>query len=1001
MDEIGGEQSEVAKSRGSRSKNVDANLRLNVESKQAIRSVQEFERKLSKLGSMAHQGEYQSNGLLTKKQVQMYRNIMKEIEAAYSKHQQDLAGMEEEYAKRLEARKKSLQELKKLEQEALSAQRKYNVASGDNPKGRPASESVQSRLKEERDSAVSRVTSFKDSMNDDGIPDLARNINSLRSSIDQLSNSRDKADAYSERISNMRQDNPDAKRLALNMMNLMAGATGVYGLRQYAGYVKKGVGTLRYEERLSSQIAQRSLTNYQDDDYRDSVKALGEQSNYSIGETLSLQQEIIKGGTKGNKENLNSDTKAYQQYSRAFAVDATDMASTGAMLQKMGTFEEGDMQHFADLLAGAISKEGLAGREEELLRTTSSLAEKVSQGQVGLSDEKFSDLVGMQTLLGASVSQFKGDAGTKILSNIDTGIKNSGSNFDLLLGKGTEFVGLSGMADLERAKEQGLTPDNIKRIYDNSIKMFGSFDNEMTRYAFKNNLGVSFTEFDAMQKAGYWESIANGYTPSASELESIGANTTLESLNNYNNSETARVDSLNAKSSNLNADHSKAYDEVDKTTRGLFHNLPDPVKHGLLFGAGVFGPSLLRKAGGSLLRSNFGSTLIGGTGASGGGGFLANLLRGGATTATTSTTATNGAVRGLNRLGQFLGTSSGNLTTTISTGVSNALSNASVYTNLATATGKAVAGGVGLLSGISTYVQDRKANPQTSTGRSVTKAVGSAVGGTAGWVASAGAGAAIGTAIGGPVGTLVGIGVQLLASAIGSKIGEKVGDVAYSSVKGDDDKVTETVKAQRDTQASIIAKKFNAVNTSGFTQEQLKGLRDHETMYIDRMNSADSQEKISYIIDSTNKYLQKLGESAENATFSLGKMSSGMVNLFKNGSSTGSNNGSVRSGTYTGSMSTPLTYYSNMDNGKVAYNYNYNNPKLFDNNKQVDTKLFDTLSKMFPNGESALQRLEVVISGRVDGMTDDNQKTIVDSIKTAIGQFGFGKINLAQDQGRV
>lgn len=987
-EELGNNPSVESSTRGGR-KSVDANVRLSVDSKQGLRSVQEFERKLSRLGSIAHQGEYQSNGLLTKKQVQMYRSILKEMESAYSKHQADLSKMEDEYSKKLEHRKKQIQELKRLEQEALSAQNKYSVASGDNPNKRPASQTIQDTLKRERDEAVKRVTTYKESLSggNSEVSELAKSIDSLKASLNAMSNSRDKADAYSKRINNMRQDNPEAKTLAYSLMNTAAYGTGVMGVRRYAGYVRSGTSTLRHEERLASQISQRSMTGYSDDDYRDEMKRVGEKSNYNAGETLSLQQQIIKGGTTGDKSAISSDTRAYQNYGRAFAVDPNEVAGSGNLLQKMGTLEEGQMQKFADILAGAISKEGMAGREEELLRSTSSLAEKVSQGQAGLSYDQLSQIVGMQTALGDSVSSLKGDAGAHILSNIDSGIKNSDSNFDLLLGKGTEFVGLEGMGNLERAKEQGLSAENIKRIYNNSIDRFQSFDNTMTRYAFKNNLGVSFTEFDAMQKAGYWERIANGDMPTPEELESIGATTTLESLNNYKDSETSRVDRLDAKSSNLKADHSKASDEVAKTSRGLFHGLPGIVKHSALVGTGIFGPSLLRKLGSTLFSSGFGSTPIGG----GGGNILGSLLKGGATTGGTATTLTNSALRGLGRLGTVLSNGASATGSTLSSmGI-----NLSTMTNLGTTVGKVVAGGTGIISSVSSYVSDRKENPQTNKMRSVHKAVGTGAGAVGGLAVGTAIGTALAPVTGGlsvPVGALLGA----ISSYVGGKVGGWVGDKNYSLAKGNDDKVTEVVKNSRANNSKYVSQMFESrLDNESLTESQRKSLTKQQEKYVDKIESATSQEELSKIVKQVTQKLSDFDNSIDKTTKNL------------DNKQPNSDNKTNKSSTlYSGTMTMPISYYASdnkvkneENNGKVAYNYG---KKSDDSNKQATTitrTSATTSSGVKGAMESVQHYVRIDVGGRIENMNEDNQNEVTKSIKKYFGGI-FSGFNLSEDQVR-
>ncbi|WIT26217.1 hypothetical protein [Bacillus phage SPO1L3] len=792
------------------SSNRDVRLSMSMDTSDAIRSLREFERQAEKLGSLADQGEKLQNGFLSRRQVQTYRGIMSEMAGTYTQYKERLSQIDRKYDDLQKT--EEIRRLRELENNLKRRQQLYSQATGNNKWGDQASPKIQQYHKDQLDSAQQQLSSYQSDATLKQIlqelKDTEASRSAMTAAVENLNSQNDRAQAYANRINSMYEQDPQSRRYANAAVRTLSATGAITSLGGYVGYTMSGMDKLREQERLSQNVTQRLDAYYDtpiaDSEQREAIQPIGESYGYNAGEVAQAQQVQLNGGSQGSIEKFNSDTESLLKTSRSLALDPTGMAANTSELRKLGAMDEGDMQKFANLLAGAISKTGTSGREEEMLQATTSLLQSVSQGQAKLSSQDMNNVMGIQTAMGQAVPELAGERGAALLSTIDANIKGGGNALDLLMGKGTEFVGLSGMTKLEELKEQGISnPENLQRILNNADTMFNG-NEDMTKWALKEQLGLQMNEYDALKKGGFIDRIKKGDMPTADELKDAGLDSLSQKWGKYDSSETGRLNSLDSQGENLQADHSKAADEVAKDSRGLWHSLPDWMQHGLLPAAGIGGAGLAIAKGGVLMRGassalqrafgrNIGSGGAGGAGGAGASGSLSSTLRG------------------------WFGSASG-AADDVATGASSSLRSATSYADDIARFGggsmdtllKGAAKKLPYIGGALTVGLDRAENPENDWGRSLAKGVGSVVGGLLGGAG----GVALGLGTGG-----AGLLATGAMAAGGGAAGEAAGDWLYSLFNGEEDSKKDSKESEealsKDTKETPLASAdTNTTNTS-------------------------------------------------------------------------------------------------------------------------------------------------------------------------------------------
>lgn len=739
------------------------------EVKDAQRSLRELERQVDKLGDLADQGSKRQDGFLSSRQVDMYRKILKEMEKTYSEHTRNLQNLQDKYDK--QKKSKEAQELQRLKENISKREALLKNAEGNNKWGDVASPVIQEYHRNKLSDAVNDFNNYKKSADyrryETSLAETEHNLRKLSETVQKLDVDMERSKKYTQRIDDMHEWNPQSRRLAQGMANTVASTGAITSFGSYWNYTQSGIDILRQQELQANTVTLRGGINMTDRKYRNSIYDLGESSNYDVGQTAQLQGVLISGGTTGDTKSLARDTKAVQRFSRSYALDANSVGMQAAAFQRMGTFSEGQQRRFAEMIAGAISKEGMNGRQEEMLQSVMSLAQSVASGQAQYTQKQFSTVLNTQTALGKAVPTLKGEAGSQLLSTIDANIKSGGQQLDLLMGKGTTYTGLHGMTKLEEMKEQGISnPKNLQTILNNADKMFGG-NEDMTKWALKEQLGLNMNEYDALKKSGLLDTLKNNpESITSKDLAEAGATELSKQWKKYQDSQTGTVNYLDSQSTDLKAKNAKGADTVAKESRSLFHGLGDIADIGLLAagGLGLAGAKLYK--GGKLIKGltngtrRIFSSRIGGPTKPGGTG------------------GSGGIVDGIKNLG-----SRG--TKNIPGGVSRSM----LSRGIGAASGE-ILGEMGyrvpVAGALIGTVANKSFNPNESWGRSLAKGIGGTIGGLLGGVGA--------TASGFFTGGLGWLGIGA-ASVGGGYAGEKAGDWLYSLFAGKDDATSHRVKS--------------------------------------------------------------------------------------------------------------------------------------------------------------------------------------------------------------
>lgn len=554
-------------------------IKLNADTREASGSIKRLQRQIEKLEDIAEQGETKRNGFLTKKQVNLSKKMLEEIEKNYEKHYRNLERVEAEYYKKKES----------LQRRVDNYDNKYKVATGGNEWGDKAHDVVQNFYKGKLGESKKELADFSE---------LEKQIGGLKQALTSIEDRREYALRQEQRIGNLYQET--SPQLANGALGMMAGAGMVTNMGSYFGYARSGVMNLRQQEMYASGITQK-LGLYQgethDSKLRDNTADVGLENHFGVTDTLYLQGKMIRGNYT-NDQSLEEDTRSAQEFGRAYAVNPLELATSATMMQRMGSLEEGDMRRFANMIGGVISKTGMRGREEEMVRATNSLAHSVSTGLVELSEKQRVALAGFQTSLGMELPSMKGQRGAGMLANMDQAIKHGDSAFDLMMGKGTEFVGLEGMWQMQLEKAKGLTPENVQRILKNTRRLTGGNEDHM-KLALTEKLGMSADEVENIFSSGLASQWEKGDLPTEQELIDAGALDTADQIFHREDSATDEIARQKAIAEDYKATHNKAVEEATKTLGGWWADLPEPIKHMLLpatAAGGSFGGSLVIKS---------------------------------------------------------------------------------------------------------------------------------------------------------------------------------------------------------------------------------------------------------------------------------------------------------------------------------------------------------------------------------------------------------------------
>lgn len=563
--------------------------KLNSEISETLQLLKELEKQADKISDIANQGSKQQDGFLSTDQVKLVKKMLQEMEQEYNKHYKKLEQMQKTY----NDRKRNIQE------QLIKAQKDLNQAEGGdpygtNPYGDRADDKVIQALKSSLEKKQADIGSLKN---------LESQIEGMKTSVDLLGKQRERAqDTYQNQIGNMHEMTP-ARQGLISGASMLAGVSGaVLSTESLINYFYQGTGKLREGQYRASDLGQKMQVGYEGDDekVRKDILSTGKSLGYNGIEGSMTTKELMSGGQLGDVKDILKDLRSSQQFGRAYSTDPNEIAHTQANLKKMGAMQDGDMSRFANLIAGAISKNGMAGREEEQLRSSSALLEQVMSKLGQVSEKQVGNVVGLQTQLGEAVPSLRGEKGAQVLGNIDQGIKDADSSTDILLGWGTKYQGIAGREQLELMKEQGIAnPENVKTVLGNVNSMVASPSARNLAIAKAFNLPVN--QVKMLQESGMLDKMSKGEGLSdkdIKDLESQGEKDLANQLKKYNNSEskTKRENSVSTDETQTNID--SPISSANNEGKSWFNKQPTWLRGLEIAGLGILGS----KYGGKLVN---------------------------------------------------------------------------------------------------------------------------------------------------------------------------------------------------------------------------------------------------------------------------------------------------------------------------------------------------------------------------------------------------------------
>jgi hypothetical protein len=512
-----------------RDRQTDANIKFNADTRDALTDIKQLEAKVSKLKDLANQGDQMQGGLLSYRQVSMYRKILDETEQLYNQYYKKLERMDTEHTRKIEENQKKI---KKYQEQVRNSQ-------GGNKWGDVASPRVQQHHQDKLDRAVSERDRLNSGSNSAELERLRNVVNQMNPSMQNRNDNRDRIDKMHER-------NPGLERTVYGATSAVGSAGLIASIGGMFNYGQRYADILRPQELQASQLGQKIGYGKEgnDETFRADAVEVGLKNQYKAGETLQTQAVLAMGGRTDLKK-LGADTEASQTFGRSTGTDPNEIANMGSMLQRMGAMDEGQMKRLSDMIGGAVAKNKMSGREEEMMRATSSLAQSVSRGLPSFSDGQFKNMLSSQVMLGNLAPELKGERGSKLLGTMDAGFKEGNHTLDVLMRNGnSDFLGVEGTWKMKLQQEEGISnPKNVTDLVKGLKATYGkdvlktSQGQAVAGMSLSQGLGVSKQESKKLIDSGFLEQMEQGKLPTSKELEQAGMKDLAKKAKDWDNAE--------------------------------------------------------------------------------------------------------------------------------------------------------------------------------------------------------------------------------------------------------------------------------------------------------------------------------------------------------------------------------------------------------------------------------------------------------------------------------
>lgn len=226
---------------------------------------------------------------------------------------------------------------------------------------------------------------------------------------------------------------------------------------------------------------------------------VGSSLGFNASETISLQDQLLRNTGFTDKNKLDSDTTAFQRFSKAYGVDTSESIPMYSEFVKRGGFGPGQAEEMSKVISTSISKQGMEGRESEQVKAINQIFDVITSGKINVTSQDLKASAGLLDALGKQNSALKGEKGAELLSK-SQGLFDTNDYTKLrLFGYGLDGnVGLKGLLATERRMAKGWSdPENLKYLR-KTVPMYsgGSLDSDVANIFLQHQAGFNVLETD-------------------------------------------------------------------------------------------------------------------------------------------------------------------------------------------------------------------------------------------------------------------------------------------------------------------------------------------------------------------------------------------------------------------------------------------------------------------------------------------------------------------------
>lgn len=189
-----------------------------------------------------------------------------------------------------------------------------------------------------------------------------------------------------------------------------------------------------------------------------------------------------------NEATHTQDMNAVMSAARGTGLDPTQIANFAGRATASGTYKQGELQKFANMIGTSIADNGMQGRESEQVKVLESIHSTLAAKNVGVSEKTFASGLALSNALAQSNPALKGERGAALTDKLINGGYNDTALYQLAGWTG----GAKERRELRKMQEQDPV-SFIERVVNNGLKMgsLGGWAGEDTELYIKEMLDSS------------------------------------------------------------------------------------------------------------------------------------------------------------------------------------------------------------------------------------------------------------------------------------------------------------------------------------------------------------------------------------------------------------------------------------------------------------------------------------------------------------------------------